>query len=285
MKNRNGFTLLAAALSLFLGVTQSPDSFASDNSLNPEELVARHLKSIGSPQVLAMIKSRAVKGVGSVKFMQGGVGNLTDGKSLIVSEGHKLGVIMYFGALNYPGEHLAFDGKDVTISYIDFNLRSPLGSFVNVFQGLLKEGLWGGTLSTAWPLLDMKGRRPTLKYRKRNVAGREMHELAYSPKSRSGMNDVRIELFFDLLTFRHIRTEYKYPYAVSSLQVIETFDDFRAVDGMILPHKYDIAYSPVRPMPEAFMSSWTIEAKEFLHNGAIDPQLFTAQSLSQWRSK
>jgi hypothetical protein len=285
MNKRNGFALLAVIFGLIICVTGCPNSYALDNSLTPEEVVARHIKSIGSPEVLAAIKSRAIKGITSVKFTQTAIGNVTGGKSLIVSEGRKIAVVMNYGALNYPGEYLAYNGNNVTVGYIDFNLRSPLGAFVDLHDGLLVEGLWGGALSTAWPLLDMKRRMPTLKYEKSKIEGRKVHKLSYSSKSRAGLFDLRIDLFFDPETFRHIRTEYRYPYFLSNIRIIETFDDFRAIDGMMLPHKYDIEYSPIRLGQEMFMGSWAIEAKEFLHNFPIDQQIFVAQDLAQWRAK
>ncbi len=334
MSKRNGFALITAILSLIFGIALCPNVPASDNSLSPQEVVARHLRSIGSPEALASITSRAIKGITSVKFANEGVGNIAGGKSLIASEGRKIAVVMNYGALNYPGEHLAYDGKDVTVGYVDFDQRSPLGAFVNVLPGLMKEGLWGGTLSTAWPLLDMKGRMPTLKYKKGKIDGRDVHKLSYDPKSRIGLNNMRIDLFFDSKTFRHIRTEYRYTYAYSLRLVVERFDDFRSVDGLTLPYKYYVEYSsqgwdsdpfrangrPKDPQLErsgyystassgrssdpykiyrgggdpfrvyregadAYIGNWNIVAEEFLHNTQIDPLLFIAQDLAQWRAK
>jgi hypothetical protein len=218
-------------------------------------------------------------GTASVAFTQGALGDMPDGgQSVIVSEGRKLGIIIKQPVLNYPGEHFAFDGNKVTIGYIDFNVRSKLGDFLRQFHGLLKEGLLGGTLSVAWPLLDFQERDPQLKYAKRKFGGRPLHELRYSPKSRSGMERLQIKLFFDPETFRHVMTSY-----IDRSEGIqnyvaefkEQFDDFREVDGVMLPHRYTIDYS----VTGNFIGHWTIKAQQCRHNVTIDAQLFRATSM------
>lgn len=46
-----------------------------------------------------------------------------------------------------------------------------------------------------------------LKCSKRKVEEQQLHELTYSPKSRSGTLQLRIKLFFNLETFHHVMTE------------------------------------------------------------------------------
>ena len=266
--------LLTAILYLSLGIVQSDKSFAKDKEIKPEEVVAKHLNSIGKPEILAAIKSRAMRGAASAEFIQGGFGSLPYGQSLIVSERRKLGIIMKFDTYSYPGEHFAFDGNDATVAYLEFYIKSRLGDYFTQFHGLLEEGLLGGTLSVAWPLLDVQGRRPKLKYSKRTIEGRQLHELTYMPKSSWGTLQLRIKLFFDFETFHHVMTECKY-YSVPEWQLKEQFEDFREVDGLTLPHIYTIYYS----VPQSFIGRWTIKAEHWLHNAQIDPQLFKARSM------
>ena len=83
---------------------------------------------------------------------------------------------------DYPGEHFAFDGKDVTIGrFIPGNI-SPLAEFINRFDDIMKAGLLGGALSTAWPLLNIRETQPRLKYKKAKLTGRLMHALEYRPR-------------------------------------------------------------------------------------------------------
>lgn len=198
--------LLMTALCLSFSFSGSGSSFAKDSDLTPEEVVAAHLKSIGSPDVLASIKNRGIAGVAKVNFIQGGTGTM-EGQSLIVSAGPNLGFVMKFGGVEYPGENFAYDGSEVTVSNISPGQRSPLGDFLYRYNFIIKEGLFGGVLSVGWPLLDIEKKDPKLKYDKAKFDGREVHELQYIAKS--GMNNMKVKLYFDLENFHHVGTEYR----------------------------------------------------------------------------
>src|SRR5258708_21716858 len=72
---------------------------------------------------------------------------------------------------------------------------------------IFKQGLMGGTLSSAWPLLDLTARGPLLEYvGTKKVDNRLLHELKYLPR---GGSDLKIALFFEQDTFRHVRTAYE----------------------------------------------------------------------------
>ena len=99
---------------------------------------------------------------------------------------------------------------------------------------------------------------------------------------------LQTKLFFDFETFRHVMTEYSYSYSGSGYGDIfltrrsikqllkEEFDDFREVDGLMLPHKYTIYYSEDT---SPFIARWTIKAEQWQHNTQIDPELFEAELL------
>ncbi len=205
MSGRNGISLLAIALSFSLyGIA---NSYAGEKALTAQEVIAAHIQSIGAPDSLRSIKNRGINGITTVQFIQGGTPGKMIGQSLIVSAGQNLGIIMNYGAREYPGEHFAFDGTDVTVLNINPGQRSPLGDFVYRYNALMKEGLLGGALSLGWPLLDIEKRQPALKCRKAKVEGQELYEIEYAPKS--SMDDVKVKLFFEPDTFRHVRTEYR----------------------------------------------------------------------------
>jgi hypothetical protein len=197
--------LLALALALSLSLARSESSFAKDRGPTPEEVVAAHLKSIGSPEVLAGIVNRAMRGKTSVEFIQGGVGT-QNGQSFVVSSGPSLSIILKYGAAQYPGEYFAFDGTDVTVANVTPGQRSPLGDFIFRYKGVMKEGLLGGVWSLGWPLLDIGKRKSSLKYNSAKVDGHELHEIDYNPKD--GMNNIKVKLFFEPGTYHHVRTEY-----------------------------------------------------------------------------
>jgi hypothetical protein len=205
MKVRGINLLLAIALGIFFGLTRSENSFAEDKELTPEAVVAAHLKSIGTPELLASIKNHGMSGKTSVEFVQGGTGTLA-GQCMVVSEGRSLSVILKYGGPDYPGEYLAYDGTDVEVATISPGQRSPLGDFIFRYKGMMKEGLLGGIWSLGWPLLDIKKTNPSLKYGSAKIDGHELHEIDYTPKG--GLNNIKVKLFFEPGTFRHVRTEY-----------------------------------------------------------------------------
>jgi hypothetical protein len=181
-------------------------AIAKDKELTPEKVVAAHIKSIGDHELLTKIINRGISGKSSVKFIQGGVGTL-DGQCLIVSSGHNLSIILKYGGLQYPGEYFAYDGTDVEVSTITPGQRSPLADFIFRYKRLMKEGLLGGVWSLGWPLMEIAKRNPALKYASAKIDGHELHAIDYSPQG--GFNNIKVKLFFEPDTFRHVRTEYR----------------------------------------------------------------------------
>jgi len=279
-------------LCLCFTVVRSGKTFAGDNDLTPEQVVSGHIKSIGNPEVLADLKARAFTGNATIEFITGNIG-LIRGQFEFVSEKQKQGIFYRYDALEYPGEHFAFDGKDVTVSYISPGRRSPLGDFLNRYDGIIKEGLMGGVLSVNWPLLNIDQKSAGMKYKKKKIDGRELHELEYRPKN--GMGDVKVKLYFDLETFHHVKTEYKVSITHSSAispildgvltnsldtdvyyVLTEEYGDFLEVDGMTLPFSYSIHYSS-EGRGGTFMARWTMDALRWSHNSPINQQFYKVQ--------
>ncbi len=305
--------LFAIALCLSLSFSGSQFLFGKDADLTPEQVVEAHLKSIASPEVLAKIKNRGIGGAAKVSFIQGGTGNMI-GSSLIVAEGSDLAIILKYGTNDYPGEHFAYDGSEVTVGNITPGNRSPLGDFIYRHGGIMKEGLLGGVYSLGWPLLDLSKKNPTLKYSRDKVDGKELHVLQYIAKS--GMNDVKVKLFFDPETYRHVRTEYRLVVqgeqalqagqtftrgsktenvttrdagildAVSDsiYLLVEEFGNFKTLRSgkgadakiLTLPISYKLSYS-VQGHGSTFLANWNVDASQFYQNGKIDPSNFKVQ--------
>src|SRR5204862_4561695 len=69
-----------------------------------------------------------------------------------------------------------------------------------------KLGLLGGTLSSAWPLLNATDPKVKLSYAgTKKINGVQAVEITFMPKSGS---DLQFSMFFDQESYRHIRTEY-----------------------------------------------------------------------------
>jgi hypothetical protein len=295
MGKRVEVLLAAIVFCSLLFIVRSIISYAApanaNSELTPEKLIAEHIKSIGAPATLSSVNSRAFFGSTDVEFVQGMFGSIKNGVSSFVSDGEKLQIVMRYGDLNYPAEYIAYNGNDVSVGYISPGQRSPLADFLFRYNGVMKEGFIGGTLSLAWPLLDPDGIECELKYKKVKVEGRELHRLEWPIHI---LRNVKIKMYFEPETFRHVRTDYvvriqedisvtsafdimsKSIVPESIYTLIERFDDFKKVSGMTLPHKYSIEYT-LEGQGHSFIGRWTLNAKRWLFNRTFDEMLFEAQ--------
>jgi hypothetical protein len=262
-----------------------PTAMAKEPKLKTEEVIEKHLASLGTPEARAAIKSRAATGAAQVTFLQGGHGQLP-GKGALFSEGQKAVLVMNFSALDYPGDQLAFDGDKVSVGQIRPGQRSDLSNFIYTYDVILRDGLLGGTLSTAWPLLDLTARKARLDYTGlKKIDGKQLHEVRYRAKKGSG--DLRISLYFDPESFRHVRTQYRLviPATMGArpelsagqrdtiYTLIEKFEDFREVDGLTLPHTYKLDFTIEGE--RTVLTQWTLDALQIQHNQQLNPKYFS----------
>jgi len=287
-------------------------AFAQEKVMTPDELIAAHLKSIGSPEALKALQSRVLSGLAAVKFVQGASGAWNDGAFLMASEANKVGLVMQFGALEYPGERFGFDGKNVVVGNMKPGQRSPVADFIYRHNSFVKEGLLGGTLSLAWPFLNSKEKQAELKVGNGKLDGRPVYELEYRKKN---LGDVRVKLIFDAENFHHLRSEYKVTVksdmtatrnavgsvtilhtergdnemapnatimdgvADSNYMLVEKFDNYQAAGGLTLPYSYTIEYE-LQGQGTSFVANWAMRASgKFTNNGQIDPSFFNSISI------
>jgi len=266
---RTSCSLLIACCVLALWIP----GVCADKNPSPEQLIALHLKSIGDPALLPKIESIAFTGTAEVEFLRGSFGNLR-GASILVSQGPKMAITMEFSS-NYHGEYIACDGKNVTVKNYDPGQRTPLADFLYVYNKIMKNGLLGGVYSNAWPLLDI-GRNPaSMKIRKTKVKKTELYELEYRPKDYH--TDMRIRMYFDTETFRHVRTHYYLGYGSAGYNteptLTETFEDFKKVGNLTLPHSYVIQLDR-----GPYLANWKIYVSEWTFNmPGINPKIFQAE--------
>jgi hypothetical protein len=235
----------------------------------------------------------------------GGTANM-DGAGTLLSDGDSVRVGFKFPATQYPGEQFAFDGKQAFVGQISPGVRSDLGRFIFENDELLKEGLLFGTLSSSWALLNQGDRQAKLDLSgPKKIEGRNLYELRYQPKHRSG--NITTFLYFDPETFRHVRSEFKaenLPLDATDRNggggggggrgrggggntgggsdrsetirktIIERFDDFKQIDGLTLPHSYQLDFSIDSPNG-SFVGTWSFTATQVVHNQPIDRQLFS----------
>src|SRR5438445_3096060 len=202
-KNVSAIGRLAVALPVLLLFTPST---AAQQKMKPEEVVARHLESIGAAKARASVTTRIIAGTSQVIFRTPPPGQAV-GKAVLASDGVKSLIGMSFPSPVYPREELGFNGNSFVAAYVTPGTRSALGNFLMTHDTVFKQGLMGGALSSAWPLLDLTARKPQLEYAGlKKVDNRMLHELKYLPH---GGSDLQIRLFFDQDTFQHVRTEYE----------------------------------------------------------------------------
>ena len=258
---------------------------AQDKKMELPELISRHQQAVGSTAARGTIKSRFAAGTVKYVSRMGSSPNV-EGTVGLVSLTPKLRYSIKFPSQQYPGEQLAFDGKHLDVGVLPGGRRTALG-LVALQQDLpLKEALLGGVLNTGWPLLkDPVTARLEYKGTKK-IDGRLVHVVGYRPQK--GSSDLKVTLYFDNETFRHMRTDYEFIIGArmgvgpndsakipeSRYSVSEDFDDFKTVDGLTLPHKCKLQLS-VQASMTTILTDWTLSFAQIVHNQPIEDNVFT----------
>lgn len=252
--------------------------------LTAEQIIAKHLDSIGTAEARGAIKDMVARGtVVYTALRAGGAGG--DGAFVIASEGDKSLLGMTFRSPDYPGETFIFDGQKTKVAFAVSNSRSYLGDYLFRYDNIIKEGLLGGTLIRGWRLHNATGTNARVKADgKKKIEGRETLVLDYNPRKGS---DVSIKIYIDADTFRHVRSEYNAripapqgPTVDSSSQqrevrqtLVEDFGDYKEENGLTLPHSYKmyLRMEDARGVREyEFKSTFS----EFFFNQGLDPNSF-----------
>ncbi|MFZ3342058.1 MAG: hypothetical protein WA213_14325 [Terriglobales bacterium] len=250
--------------------------------LKPEEIVAKHLDSIGSAEARAKVKSRVIQGGLTYRILVGGSG-VVPGKFQFASEAPKTDLLMKINANGYLGEWFICDGDKTSAAatYPD-KTRSEFGNFVLSQDMILRENLLGGVWSTGWPLLDLEAHKPKLHAEGlKKVDGKELLAIRYEPKRRT---DLEITLYFDPQTYQHVMTVYEMepPNSLAGgetrqagkqprrYRLEEHFSDFKTVDGLTLPTHYDLRFT----LGYVKSVEWEVDQPSIANNMSIDPRTF-----------
>jgi hypothetical protein len=282
------FKILTKITAMFC--LQSALVFAADPKV--EDIVARHLDSIGTTEARAASKTRVVQGQSEFKIRVGGGGSRLPGTSGLVSDGRKSVLLIKLSNGDYRGEQFVTDGDAVRIAATTANhRRSSLGDFVYSQDQIIREGLMGGTLTTAWALLNLDTNKPKLSYNgEKKIGGGEAYEIGYHSRRK---DDLTIHLYFDKDTYRHVATTYSLtlasglapnpggPDITQSVKQKETrytieeqFNDFRTAEGLTLPSKYVIHFTQELQDGTTEVYEWDIAADEVSNNVGLDPKNF-----------
>ena len=288
MNTRVHSVYLSVALTLAAIITASFAAPSAADNLTLQDVISKHLDSIGSPEARASNKGRVVLGTALTTFRIGGKGQ-ANGRAVLASQGNMSLVGISFDVPEYPRENLGFDGEIVTVADLTPGVRSTLGKFFMTHEMPFREGLLGGTLSTAWPLLDISSRKATLKYvGMKKIDGRQLHVVLYDAKNDSGL---KTKLYFEPETFRHVRTEYEQrqiqqmvtqpgvtqQQGDSITKLIEEFSDFKTETGLTLPHTYKLQLS-IEALNRRVLQDWTFTLSQFVFNKSLDKKQFDVTS-------
>jgi hypothetical protein len=285
--NMNKNTAAAALVVLCSTFVLLSQSLAANPVATADELVTQHLDSIATSSVRAGFKTRVAQGPVHFTILVGGAGSL-DGKAAIVSEGKKLQFMMKFPNNDYRGEQFVFDGeKDMVAFSSAQKIRSAFGNFVFVQDAVIREGLLGGVLTTAWPLLDLDERKAKLSFDGlKKMNGEDLYELRYRPRKNT---DLEINLYFDPQTYRHVETIYSYSVSQAltlggeqaaarqvpnRYRLQEKFSDFKTVDGVTLPTHEDIQFTQELQNGRTTLWDWDIKELDVSNNVGVDARNF-----------
>lgn len=267
-----------------LGSPRAVLPMRADN-LSPEELISKHLESIGAAEARTSVSTSIALGAMDATYRARGV-NRAKGRGLLASEGEKMLLGMTFETTGYAPEQFGYDGKRLTVYEQTAGVRSTLGAFLLTHDIVFKQGLLGGVLTSAWALRTRAAHDPRLEYAGlRKVGNQSLHELKYYPR---GGSDLQISMFFEPETFRHVRTEYKRVISgrmgsspdlsarsrETRYKLTEEFADFKKVqNGLTLPHEYKLKLV-IEGQTDALDYEWDMRFSQFVFNQPIDPKSF-----------
>ena len=261
-------------------------SFGQD--LKTDEIIAKHLESIGTKEKLAGIKNRLVMGASS--FESKLPSKKTGGKALIVSEGTNLYFIASFASKEYPFEKIGYFNDKMSLPFVTSGARSPLGAFIADHEKVLSDGVMTGSMSNTWILINWQKYKATIRSGgTKKIDGRKAYVLDYFPKG-GGSGEFTIKMFFDAENFRHIRSEYRHEISPKQdtfgqlgrqgglkMRLTENFADFKDADGLMLPHSYTLNYQ-TDSNSGTFEYIWGVAVTQYMFNRKLEDNFFTFET-------
>ena len=137
----------------------------AQEKLTAEDILQRHLDSVGTAAIRSAAKSRVVEATASYRILLAANPAHYDGKAVMVSEGNKLQMLLKINAPQYTGERFKRYGDRTSIEATNVNqTRSELGTLLESDDSPIREGLIGGVLTTGWPLFDMGAHQGKVQY-------------------------------------------------------------------------------------------------------------------------
>jgi len=269
---------------LFATSLVSVASAQDKSKLKAEDILAKHIESIGSSSAIAAAVNRKIEGTATVRNVRVPKATLTGGAFLACTAGKQV-TLMAFQASNpgdYTGERINFDGKKLEIPFVTASERSPVGAFIFEYPEISKGYIFSGALFYSWALLDSAKIGKFELQGKEKIDGVETYKIKFVPK---GGTSLTIRMFFDATTFRHVRSEYTRTETAGTVRsdegrlnenrykLIEDFSDFSKVNDLMLPTGYKVTYR-FETAQRANEFEWIMKLTRFGFDPAREPEIF-----------
>jgi hypothetical protein len=112
-----------------------------------------------------------------------------------------------------------------------------------------------------------------------------MYVLDFFPVGSS--SEFTVKLFFDAENFQHVRTEYRRTISPKEqtigilgeqtgvkIELTEFFGDFKATEGLMLPHSYKLKYL-TDSNSGIYEYNWGVTINQYFFNQKLEPNFFT----------
>jgi hypothetical protein len=253
----------AAALAFIISIGIFQVS-AQSKKLSPQEIISKHLASIGSAEILTASKRRMVI-AGSEFIIRSNAAKAT-GRAVLASDGENMALFSTFNMSDYKMERIGNFSNKIEIPFVIPGRRSPLGSWLTAYDRTLDDRVFGGSIFSTWLFYGPEGAWGEIETEgKKKVGDRDAWVIRYSPKKGlKGGSYVR--LYFDAENFHHLRTVYRQGETESGFYdtgtrgsnrgntgrdwdasmanngsiLTEDFSDYHEDAGLVLPHQYSI---------------------------------------------
>jgi hypothetical protein len=281
------FNYLSTIL-ICLTVIGAGSLFVCAQDMTAETIVAKHLESIGTAARRGEVKNYLAMGAST--FESKFPAKKADGKALIVSEGENLYFITSFSSKEYPYEKIGYFNNKVSLPFVTGGARSPLGAFIADHPKILSLGLFTGSMSANWGLLNFKKEDAVIKAAgTKKVGGRKAYAIEYLPRN-VGTTEFAVRMYFDAENFHHLRTEYRHEIAPTEdrfgtlgrqsgtkIFLTEDFGDFKEEGGLTLPHTYKVDYQ-TDSNQGTFEFVWGVTVTQYQFNRNLEPGFFTFEA-------
>lgn len=224
----------------------------SAQDIKVDEILSKNIASIGDTKKQSELKNMML--LGASEFRSKLPERKSSGKLAIVSDASNLLFISSFLSDTYPYEKIGYFNGKPNVPFVSAGLRSPLGNFLWEHSDILKSGLFSSSMTLNWNLLEknLKKSKFSLAGTKK-IDGRKAYIVNCSNGATSG--SMKIKLYFDAETFRHIRSEYREELAAKEskfgtlggvsgyeVELTENFSNFKTFEGITLPGTSKVHY-------------------------------------------